>query len=311
MSFTFYNAQQTAALIRFTDLTAALANVALECSDGLIQSPDRQVLPIPYAKEGVLLSMPATAPDICVHKLISLLPENPAQGRPTIQGLVSVLDSRTGQPLCVLDGPTVTARRTAAMSMLGILQYLPQIPKSIVMMGTGSQSHAHIEAINALFPHTHLYIAARTSSLDKAKALCEQYTHLSISMEVVDSHQLPAQFDVLITLTTAQEPIYHAPARAGRLIVAVGAFRSHMCEIAPATVLASRCFVDNIMGAKQEAGDFIRANKDWAEVGTLAQTLRQSVSFEQPLIFKTIGSAAWDLAAARVACQHLKLFGVE
>lgn len=306
MAIAFYNAQETAQLINFTELTATLKEVVLEYADGTIQSPDRQALTIPDAREGVLLSMPATAHDVCVHKLISLLPDNPSQGRPTIQGIVSVLDSHTGQVVCVLDGPTVTARRTAAMSMLGIQQYLPQAPKTIVMIGVGGQALAHIEAINALFPGVHLYIAARSASLAKAQAVCQRYQDLAISMEAIDVDKLPSEFDVLITLTTALAPIYHLPAKAERLIVAVGAYRPHMCEIAPETVLASRCFVDDIVGAKHEAGDFIQAKKDWSQVQTLAHTLRHGREEGVPILFKTVGTAAWDLAAARVAFQRLQ-----
>ena len=306
MAIAFYNAQETAQLINFTELTATLKEVVLEYADGTIQSPDRQALTIPDAREGVLLSMPATAHDVCVHKLISLLPDNPSQGRPTIQGIVSVLDSHTGQVVCVLDGPTVTARRTAAMSMLGIQQYLPQAPKTIVMIGVGGQALAHIEAINALFPGVHLYIAARSASLAKAQAVCQRYQDLAISMEAIDVDKLPSEFDVLITLTTALAPIYHLPAKAERLIVAVGAYRPHMCEIAPETVLASRCFVDDIVVAKHEAGDFIQAKKDWSQVQTLAHTLRHGREEGVPILFKTVGTAAWDLAAARVAFQRLQ-----
>ncbi len=306
MAITFYNAQETANLISFTNLTRALKDVVLEYADGLIQSPDRQVLTIPDAREGVLLSMPATAQDICAHKLISLLPDNPQQGRPTIQGMVSVLDSRTGQPICVLNGPTVTARRTAAMSMLGIQSYLPEAPKSIVMIGAGTQAQAHIEAINELFPQAQLWIAARASSLAKAQALCAHYEHLSLRMQAIDLQRLPKDYDVVITLTTALEPIYHAPAKVGCLIVAVGAYRPHMCEIAPETVLASQCFVDDLVGAAHEAGDFLRAKKDWSQVQTLAHTLRHPVDFNQAILFKTVGTAAWDLAAARVAYQEIK-----
>src|SRR3546814_15959476 len=99
----------------FPDTT--LFRSAVDYAAGNIQAPERQV--VPFAQGGVMLSMPATAHDIGIHKLVNVAPANKTLGLPTINGVVSIYDGRTGQTLAVLDGPTVTARRTAAVSMLG------------------------------------------------------------------------------------------------------------------------------------------------------------------------------------------------
>ncbi|ETF04589.1 ornithine cyclodeaminase [Advenella kashmirensis W13003] len=296
-----FNVEETRQLIAFAPLRQYILDAALEYAQGKIESPDRQVLKVPDSKEGVLLSMPCTASDICAHKLISLLPANPDQGRPTIQGVVSVIDSATGVPLFVLDGPTVTARRTAALSMAGLQLFLEKDPRSIVIIGAGTQAEGHVQAIAELYPGATVYIAGRPESYAKAQAFCERHADLDIRLEVTDLNQLPEQFDAVITLTTAVEPVYHAPPVAGRLIIGVGAFRSHMVEIAPETVMNSVCYVDDLVGAQHEAGDYIQAKKDWNEVTTLAQAIEGDIDYSRPIMFKTVGCAAWDLAAARCA----------
>ena len=73
-----------------------------------------------------------------------------------------------------------------------------------------------------------------------------------------------------------------------------------MAEIHPSTVQGSQIFVDNNDAARQEAGDLIQAHVNWAAV----QALHQDESHRKhhmPLLYKTIGCAAWDLAAARCA----------
>lgn len=296
-----FNAQETASLISFRQLRQAILDTALEYAQDRIVSPDRQVLKVPGSEDGMLLSMPCTASDICVHKLISLLPANPSHGRPTIQGTVTVLDSATGLPLFVLDGPTVTARRTAALSMAGLHLFLDRDPRDIVIIGAGTQAEGHVQAIAELYPGAVVHIAGRPASRAKIDAFCERHSELDITLVPTDLNSLPEAFDAVITLTTSIEPVYHAPPLAGRLIIGVGAFRSHMVEIAPETVMNSVCYVDDAVGARHEAGDYIQARKDWAEVGTLAQAIEGKVDLTRPIMFKTVGCAAWDLAAARCA----------
>ena len=75
---------------------------------------------MPLNEDGIMLSMPATAPDLAIHKLVNVCPANGARGLPTIHGKVMAFDADTGETLFILDGPTVTGRRTAAISMLGV-----------------------------------------------------------------------------------------------------------------------------------------------------------------------------------------------
>src|SRR5690242_6605344 len=105
------SARQTKELLPVSRLCQALSVAAGEYMAGRICSPERQVLPL--QGDGVLLSMPATAHDIGMHKLVNVCPLNTQHGLPTIHGVVSVYDAANGRPLLVLDGPTVTAQRTA------------------------------------------------------------------------------------------------------------------------------------------------------------------------------------------------------
>ncbi|NKJ48326.1 ornithine cyclodeaminase, partial [Burkholderia sp. SG-MS1] len=100
---------------------------------------------------------------------------------------------------------------------------------------------------------------------------------------------------------------YDEAARAGRLVIGVGAFTPEMIEIGARTIAASALFVDDPAGAKHEAGDFIQAEVDWATVGGIAAVLEGAArgSPDKPVVFKSVGCAAWDLAACRVAREVL------
>ncbi|TGR16949.1 delta(1)-pyrroline-2-carboxylate reductase family protein, partial [Mesorhizobium sp. M1C.F.Ca.ET.196.01.1.1] len=117
---------------------------------------------------------------------------------------------------------------------------------------------------------------------------------------------IPDTADVVVTLTTSKTPVYMEVARPGRLVVGVGAFRPDSAEISKDTVDSSALVVDDPIGAKHEAGDLIQAKVDWEVVSPLASTLSGIFNPLRPVLFKSVGCAAWDLAAARVAKQALR-----
>ncbi|MFX5793839.1 hypothetical protein ABTD98_22490, partial [Acinetobacter baumannii] len=70
-------------------------------------------------------------------------------------------ETDTGRRLALMDGPTVTARRTAAMSLLGIRTLLPRTPQSALLIGTGAQAAAHADALAEVFGVRQFWVAAR------------------------------------------------------------------------------------------------------------------------------------------------------
>lgn len=117
---------------------------------------------------------------------------------------------------------------------------------------------------------------------------------------------IPAEVDTVITVTTSKAPVYTEAAKAARLVIGVGAFTPDAAEIAPETVRASILFVDDLNATRAEAGDLIQADVDWSQVRTLGSAVNSEVRRDGPILLKTVGSGAWDLAACRVARAALK-----
>ncbi|WP_328326377.1 bifunctional Delta(1)-pyrroline-2-carboxylate/Delta(1)-piperideine-2-carboxylate reductase [Pseudomonas guariconensis] len=290
---------QTAALLDFTELIDAIARAARELDTGTLLSPERMVVPL--GEGGVLLSMPATAQDIAIHKLVNVLPGNAQRNLPTINGVVTVCDAATGKVVCLLDGPEVTGRRTAAVTMLAIRTFLEHAPRDILLVGTGAQSRYHVQAIHALYPDAKIWVRGR--DLSSAVTFCDRNRELHRHLEGVGSSA--PEVDVVITATTSTEPVYDEPGRVGCLVVGVGAFKPEMAEIGKVTLDSSAIYVDEPEGARHEAGDLLRAGVDGSKVTSLASALKDGVDRSRPAVFKSVGTAAWDLAAARVVLAAL------
>lgn len=297
MAIPFFDAAATARLLTFADLVGALRTAAADLMAGRIVSPERTMLPL---QEGaVMLAMPATAPDIAIHKLVTVSPANAASGLATVQGQVVAYDTHNGSPLFMLDGPTVTARRTAAMSMLGIQALHGIAPSEVVVIGTGAQAGSHVAALGALFPAARVYVIG--SRLERAEAFCMRHQALNARLEALAPDRIPASVEVVITATTSASPVYHEPDMPGRLVIAVGSFAADAAEVEASLVQASVLYIDDPHGGRYEAGDFIQAGTDWARVHPIADAFSHAAPVERPILFKTVGCAAWDLAACRVA----------
>ncbi|WP_448205867.1 bifunctional Delta(1)-pyrroline-2-carboxylate/Delta(1)-piperideine-2-carboxylate reductase [Azospirillum sp. sgz302134] len=295
-------ADQTAECLPFSPLCDAVASAARDYAVGRITSPERQVLPL--AGDGVLLSMPATAPDIGIHKLVNVCPDNAARGLPTIHGVVAAYDAATGVPLAILDGPTVTGRRTAAVSMLAIRTLARPAPRHVALIGAGKQASEHAKALAALYPGVRVDIHALNR--EEAEAFCRAHEGVGLDLRPAPGAVDPAA-TVVITLTTSKRPVYDESPRPDRLLIGVGAFKPEMAEYGPTSVLGSEVFLDDPAGARHEAGDLIQAGFDWAKGRSLADALEGRASMDTPRLFKSVGCAAWDLAAARCALATLGL----
>jgi ornithine cyclodeaminase len=116
---------------------------------------------------------------------------------------------------------------------------------------------------------------------------------------------------MVVTTTTSTTPVITDRVRNRAFIAAVGAYRPTMAELPPELVRRSRVFVDTLEGARHEAGDLIQADIDWSNVASLEDVVlplspedarpRRGTA---PTIFKSVGHALWDLAAARLAARH-------
>jgi len=108
------NAAETRAALPYAPLCAALGKMLERRRSGVTRSPER--LPLALPDGGTLLAMTAHDGEYACAKLVSVQPGNPPRGLPSILGEVVLLDARTGERRLWLDGPTVTARRTAALT---------------------------------------------------------------------------------------------------------------------------------------------------------------------------------------------------
>lgn len=289
------DAAATAAALPWAPLLDAIAAVCREHRAGRVECPPRIVLPL--AADGVLLAMPARSERLAITKLVTVHAHNAARGLPTIAGEVVVIDAATGERLAMLDGPTVTARRTAAVSLLAAQYLTPETgadtnwPREVLIVGAGAQARAHVEAVRALYPAARIVVQARRAAdIDGAEVVTDAAVQTS------------RRWDLVIAATTSATPVLAPGVGEGAIVIGVGAFRHDMVELPPALVRAAQVFVDDAAGAQAEAGDLLAAGLTGpqATLEDLVHGLRPADG-ARTRVFKSVGCARWDLAAAALA----------
>ena len=256
---------------------------------------------------GSLFVMPAADAQVAITKLITFVPDNAQRGLPAIQGDVVVFDARDGRRLALLHGPTVTARRTAAVSLLAA-QKLAQIPAGkLLIVGAGVQGRAHLEGFVEGLGVREVLVASRSAA--SADALVAHAHTLGVQAQrVSDANAALADCPLVVTCTSAQEVALRSLPRDDAFICAVGAFAPRMVEWAPGVCqhIAQRGrIVLDTRDADHEAGDLLQAGIDVAKWPTLADVVNQTAAYQSvasrggPVFFKSCGWAGWDLAAAQ------------
>ncbi len=281
---------------------ALAAEIAALLQDPAVQVPARLVQPLPGG--GSLFVMPALDGRLAITKLISYTPANAGTGRPAIQGDVVVFDIATGERRLVLDGPTVTARRTAAVSLLAAQTLAPNPDGPLLIVGAGVQGKAHLEAFAAGLGVKDVRIASRSTA--SAEALAAHARTLGLQAEVVTNPNAAlADCPLVVTCTPASGVVLRAEPRHDAFVAAVGAFTPRMVELAPELcrhLAELGTVVVDTREADHEAGDLLQARLGVSRFASLGDMLKSNKNRPVgPVLFKSCGWAGWDLAAARLA----------
>lgn len=275
-------------------------------------APARQVAAVPGGKgDRLLLYMPAFSEGGGAVKLATLFPDNEAADLPTIQAALVVFSS-TGTPVAVLDGATVTRLRTGAASALASTYLSRRDSTHLLVVGTGALAPYMALAHCAVRPISEVRVwgrrrertiatAAEIGSLIGQRARVQVVASLEEGMRAAD---------IVCCATSSVQPLLEGRwLRRGSFVDLVGSFSPERREADDETVRRSRIFVDTFEGALAEAGDLLDPlrrgviSRERIE-GELADLVSGRVTGrrddQEVVLFKSVGSAIEDLAAARM-----------
>lgn len=273
----------------------------------------------PNPKEGMestLLLMPAwDKGDNLGVKIVNVSPNNGKYDLPSIQGLYLYFDLQTGTPKALMDGKKLTTKRTAAASALASKYMSNEDSHTMLMIGTGALSAELIQAHISVRPIKKVYVWGR--SVEKAQSIVDSLNLDGVEILAVETiKEKIADADIISCATLSPTAlIFGKDLRPGQHLDMIGAYKPDMREMDDEALARANVYVDNLDGAIKETGDLaipisegnFKAEDIKADLFDLAKgkkTIQRNA--KDITIFKSVGHALEDLAAANLAFESLK-----
>ena len=287
----------------------AIARTLVAHEDGRSCGPVSSGLTLP---DGTVHAKVAAIEDegrifVAVKANVNLPGNRVRHGRPTIQGVLILLDGRDGRPLAVMDSIVLTSIRTAAVAALAAEQLALPDARTITIVGCGEQGEAQLRAMSVVRDLCAAFVV--DSDAAKAAAFADRMSHeLALPVEPAPTlRSAVRQSDICVTCTTSSVPlVYRADLHPGLFVAAVGADNPGKQEIDAGAMAQSFVVVDSLPGCAA-GGDLHHAIKAGAMTehdvhGELSAIISGRVpgrtSPDEVFVFDSIGTALQDVAAA-------------
>jgi ornithine cyclodeaminase/alanine dehydrogenase len=234
-------------------------------------------------------------------------------GIPTIQGIVLVIDSGTGEILSILDGEYLTALRTGAASGLATRLFARKDAQTMALFGCGTQGRTQLEAVLCERNIKKVFVFDKFKE-SAIKLITEIQKKYQLEMIFAEDTSVLKEVDIICTATNSTAPLFKLEdVKAGVHINAIGSFQPHMQELDPYLIKAAKVFVDQLEPCLKESGDLIKPLQDGiieenhilGEIGDFILNKIKGRELDDELtIFKSVGVAIQDFAVASDIYNH-------
>ncbi|MDF2994778.1 MAG: ornithine cyclodeaminase family protein [Xanthobacteraceae bacterium] len=270
--------------------------------------------------DATLLLMPAwtaegTDDDVQGTKLVTVAPGNAARGLDTINGLYILNSGATGVPLAVLDARVLTLWRTAAASALAARYLARPDAARLAVIGAGALAPYVARAHASVRPIREIRVWNRTPERAEATAARLRADGLN-AVATADRGEAIGWADIVTSATLSPAPLVEGQfLKPGQHVDLIGGFTPTMREADDEAIRRARVYVDTRGGALKEAGDIVipiasglirseDVQGDLFELATGKAPLRGAA--EEITLFKSVGTAIEDLAAAELVWKRLE-----
>lgn len=275
----------------------------------------------PGAAEATLILMPAWQENAAQAegggfmgvKIVSIFPDNAARGKPSVLATYVLMAGASGEALATLDGEVLTLWRTAATSALAASVLARPDASHLLMIGAGGMAPRLIAAHASVRPIRSVTIWNHTA--ERAMALATALDRPGFSVTASEDLEAAiAAADIVSVATLTRTPLVRgAWLKPGTHVDLVGTYRSDMREADDDAIRRSTVYVDTRPGMR-ESGDVAQPLASGvlseAEIGgdlfDIARGKVRRSSAEEITLFKSVGHAIEDLAAAVAVWNRLK-----
>lgn len=292
-------------LLDLGSLVDVVGSALRKQAEGSVERPERPHFPVGTDDDGKNAAGTAIAMPAYIHgeqyyvtKLVGVHGDNPDSGLPTVHAQIVLTDAETGVPKAVAGGTTITNARTGCVGALAVRTFAPEA-ETVGIVGAGVQARWQARAIATVTTLSDVRIYSPSES--KRECATELTAEGIPARAVETSREAVEGADVVLTATTATEPVFPADALdAGTLVVAVGAFTEEMQELEPAVFEAAGGTFADVPAEAAETGDGLAAGLgvgDFVPFGAALAEGYTRKSDDEVVVVDSVGSATMDAAA--------------
>ena len=287
--------ERVRAVLSYDELIPAMRRALMEFSAGRVMQPVRTVMRV-AEHGGWFATMPAVCGGVMGAKLVTFYPGNAGTGRHTHDAVIQLFSAETGEPLAVMDGRLITEMRTAAVSAVAVDVLASRYATTLAILGSGVQARAHVKALSRVRSFTEKRVWTRTR--ERAQRFADD-----VGARVCGVEEAVDGADVVLTLTSATEPVLEGRWLSEETMVcAVGAVTPERRELDD-EAMRGAVVVESREAAQREPGDIVSSGAQiTAELGELLAE-RERGKLRGPVVFKSVGIAVEDVAAARLVWE--------
>ena len=308
------------ALLPMRECMDAMAGVLRALAEGRALLPLRTVMRLTGTANAFAL-MPAMleSPRALGAKVIAVFPGNDQTPYDSHQGVVLLFETEHDRLVAILDASSITAIRTAAVSGVATRLLAREDARTLAILGAGVQASTHLEAMAIARSLERVRVWSRTP--ERARRFAARTKgRFGLEIEAAPTARDAVDgADIICTVTASREPVLLGEWIAPSVHVnAVGASIPSARELDSAAVAKARLYVDRRESALNEAGDFLIPKREGTigddhivgELGELlAGTVPSRSGREEITLFKSLGLAVEDLAAAHVILEKARAMG--
>jgi ornithine cyclodeaminase len=261
----------------------------------------------PEGDENTLILMPVWDEEYMGMKQVIVAPANANANMPSIFAQYILSNSKTGEPLAMMNATEITARRTACTSALAASYLCREDAENLLIVGGGKVAQHLAQAHMAVRNFKKVSVWMR--NLAKMEAFVAELNGQGIPAKgVIDLEKAARQADLISCATPSKTPIIKGEwLKPGTHLDLMGSYKPDTRETDNDAIRMSSIFVDSRAGALHESGELaipiaegiITEKEVKADIVELIKGIHPGrTSNEEVTLFKSVGLAIEDLAAA-------------
>lgn len=252
--------------------------------------------------------------DISAVKIVNVHPHNRAKyDLPTIMAIIVLIDPKSGFPIAIMSGTTITNMRTGAAGGIAAKYLARKDSKIVALVGAGAQARTQLMALLEVYGKLEEVRVWSQSKETKQIFMAEMehvYEHLCSFVPVETIREAVERADIIVTTTPSRKPlVMNDMVSLGTHLNCIGADAPGKEELDPAILKRAKIVIDDWEQASHSGeinvpisqGVISRENV-WAEIGEIVAGLKPGRERQDEItIFTSTGLAIQDAVTAKIA----------